>query len=193
MVSLGHISRPGISTVVSEEKNTAKQLIAELQKLDHTRFLIVAYDIAGNIPGKIRLQSMREAIAAIPGGVLTDVIKSSPSSDWKNLVVRTVQRPINPPTAIITINEYTALALYRPFATAGIRIPEDISLATCGSSNWIEAFAFPLTSFHVNIREVAESALALLFNKLDHPSGPDTHLLIPQEVYMLESVAKARA
>lgn len=190
VVALGHISRPGISTVVSEEKLTAGKLVGELRNLGHSRFLIVAHGVAGNIPAKIRLKSLTEAISAIPGGSLTDVIKIAASPDWKTLVIRAVQRQRNRPTVIITINEHQALALYRPLAAAGIKIPEDISLATCGSGNWIEQIAFPLTCYHINIGSVVKAAKSLLFEKMDNPSLPDRHLVIPQEIHFQESVVE---
>jgi len=192
MVALGHISRPGISTVVSEEKHASKQLIVELMKLSHTHFLIVAHDVASNIQGKIRLKSMREAISANPHGVLTDIIRKTASSVWKEQVIQAVTRAKKRPTAIVTINEYAALALYKPLVTANIRIPEDISLATCGTSNWLEDVAFPLTSCHVNIQEVARSAAALLFEKIANPFSIDRHVIIPQSIKIRESVAKCR-
>ncbi len=192
-VALGRISRPGISTVVSEEKISSKGLIAELQKLGHTNFLLLAYAVSGNIPAKIRIESMKEAVAEIPGGVLTDVIKSLPSSDWKKLVVQAVQRRRNRPTAIVTITEHEALALYKPFAEAGVRIPEDISIAAFGSSSWISTWIedFSLTACHVNEDAVVDAAMSLLFEKMENPSAPDKHLAIPQQIYLRNSVAKA--
>jgi DNA-binding LacI/PurR family transcriptional regulator len=190
IVAMGHISRPGISTVISEEKLNARKLIAELHALGHKRFLIVAQEDHGNIPATIRLKSMTEAISALDGGHLTEVVQTGASLDWKGAVVRAIQRRNKRPTAIVTINENAALALYQPLAVAGIRIPEDVSLATCGSCNWIEEVAFPLTSSHINIESVATAAQSLLFEKMNNPDAPDEHLIIAQSILLKESVAK---
>lgn len=194
-VALGRISRHGVSTVISEEKHSAAQLIAELENFGHTRFLIIAYEVSGNIPAKERLNGLTNAITDIPGGVLTDVIKSSPASDWKNLVLQAVRRKKNRPTAIVAVNERAALALYKPFADAGIRIPDDVSLAAFGSSTsvstWIEDLS--LTACHVDEAAIADTALSLLSEKMESPAAPDRHLNIPQQIILRSSVAQARA
>jgi DNA-binding LacI/PurR family transcriptional regulator len=190
IVAMGHISQPGISTVVSEEKLNARKLIEELHALGHKRFLIVVQEAPGNVPATIRLKSMTEAISALDGGHLTEVIRTGTSLDWKGAVVRAIQKGNERPTAIVTINENAALALYRPLAVAGIRIPEDVSLATCGSSNWIEEVAFPLTSAHINIESLATAAQSLLFEKMNDLNAPDKHLTIAQSILLKESVAK---
>jgi LacI family transcriptional regulator len=190
IVAMGHISRPGISTVVSEEKFNARKLIEELHTLGHKRFLIVVQEAPGNIPATIRLKSMTEAISALDGGHLTEVVRTGTPLDWKGAVVRAIQKRNERPTAIVTINENAALALYQPLAAAGIRIPEDVSLATCGSSSWIEDVAFPLTSAHINIESVATAAQALLFEKMNDLNAPDKHLTIAQSILLKESVAK---
>jgi len=190
IVAMGHISQPGISTVVSEEKLNARKLIEELHALGHKRFLIVVQEAPGNVPATIRLKSMTEAISALDGGHLTEVIRTGTSLDWKGAVVRAIQKGNERPTAIVTINENAALALYQPLAVAGIRIPEDVSLATCGSSNWIEEVAFPLTSAHINIESVATAAQSLLFEKMNDLNAPDKHLTIAQSILLKESVAK---
>ena len=190
IVAMGHISQPGISTVVSEEKLNARKLIAELHALGHKRFLLVAQETPGNVPATIRLKSITQAISALDGGHLTEVVRTGTPLDWKGAVVRAMQKGNKRPTAIVTINENAALALYRPLAVAGIRIPEDVSLATCGSCNWIEEVAFPLTSAHIYIESLAKAAQSLLFEKMNDLNAPDKHLTIAQSILLKESVAK---
>lgn len=196
-VVLGRVFRPGISTVFSDEMDSSKRLVAEFQKMGHRRFLIVSYDPGGNIPARLRHESMSEAISAIPGGVLTDVVKSGVGTDWQRLVVQAVQRSRNRPTAILAAYGYDALSLYRPLAEAGIRIPQDVSVGAFGGNTfydkWMEDVPPPLTAVHVNEEAVVDSAMALLFEKIDHPLSQDRHLVIPQQVITRGSVAKVRA
>lgn len=89
------------------------------------------------------------------------------------------------------MNEADALALYKPLASAGLRIPEDISIAAFGSSTWISTWIedLSLAACHVNEDAVVDAAMSLLFEKMDSPSAPDKHLAIPQEFILRNSVA----
>lgn len=195
-VVLGRVFRPGISTVFSDETNVSKRLVERFQKLGHKRFLIIPYEFGeSNVPARIRFETMSEAILAIPGGVLTDIIKPKSHSDWKQQVVQAVLRQDNRPTAVLAVYAYDALALYGPFAEAGIRIPQDVSLGAFGGTTlyerWIEDISPPLTACHVNEKAVADAAMALLFEKIDHPANPDKHQMIPQLICIRGSLAKA--
>ena len=190
-VAVDHSFRPGISSVFNDETNAAARLIAELQKLGHTHFLLVAYESPKNIVARMRIEGMRQAIASIPGGVVTDVIKSDRSSKWKNRVVRAVAA--HHPTAIVTVDEFEALSLYQPLTEAGISIPGDVSLAAFGSSNfWIKDLVPSLTACHNNDSALVDSAMSLLFEKMERPATPDRHVSIPQQLFLRNSTAKAR-
>lgn len=190
-VAVDHSIRPGISSVCSDEKTAAYRLIAELQKLGHTHFLLVAYESPKNIVAQMRIEGLREAISSIPGGAVTDEIQSCRSSKWKNRVIRAVAA--HHPTAIVTVDEFEALSLYQPLAEAGIRMPGDVSLAAFGSSNfWIKDLVPSLTACHNDDAALVDGAMSLLLEKMENPSAPDNHVAIPQQLFLRNSTAKAR-
>lgn len=75
------------------------------------------------------------------------------------------------PTAVFTFSDFQALGAMLAAETAGLRVPEDLSIASFG--NEAEAFGKNLTTVDVNMPTLGTSATDLLVQRIngqvEHP------------------------
>lgn len=95
-----------------------------------------------------------------------------PQAEWKiedrNLVTGEVRGvlPERMPTAFACNSDLTASRIYDVLQKKGYRVPEDISIA--GYDNYLfgHSFANQLTSYNVDMQQMAEAAVKLLMGKI---------------------------
>ena len=191
-IAFGHVTIPGISTVISEEWLSTCNLIASLADFGHRHFVLVADDVHfHNIQAKMRLGAMHSAIMSLPGGKICDVVHFQ-SENWTQRVIDALRQKSVRPTAIVAINDLMALQLYRPLAEAGFKVPEEISIAAFGNNDWAEFICPALTLSEADEAAVAEAGFSVLMDKIKDPDSPSKHLTIPQKICIRSSIGKAR-
>lgn len=183
-VALGNVHEPGISTVVTEEWRAATALVSELKRLGHRRFLLVCGAREGNVPARMR----RSAITSIVPETMIEVIDSG-EPGWETQVLHRVSGVGERPTAVIAVSDHLALHIYRPLLQAGIRVPEDVSVAAFGSNVWAPHIFPSLSLSEPNAEEQAKVAFTILTEKMSRPDTPDQHIVVPQTFHLRDSVA----
>lgn len=83
------------------------------------------------------------------------------------------------PTAIFCVDETLAAGASSAIAERGLRIPQDVALATWGSSELVHSERFDLTSFDMRIETVAATVMGRLAERMTRKSSPETHDLVP--------------
>lgn len=80
-------------------------------------------------------------------------------------------RQDEPPTAIFAINDFMALGVLQAAAEAGLRVPQDLSVA--GFDNVSIAQPFGLTTADPRLDEVAQAAISMIVDAVGrrHPAG----------------------
>ena len=83
------------------------------------------------------------------------------------------------PDGILCSNDLTAMSVLRSFDTLGIRVPEDISLASF--DNLSQQLLFPrfITSIEQPIGDISRSALSLMISIINKPQMPPCHVTFP--------------
>ncbi len=79
-------------------------------------------------------------------------------------------RPV--PTAIFAASELSALGALRALREAGLRVPEDMSLAAFGYPEFLSYCTPTITTVSLPIVEAGERAAALLIARIDAPGEP---------------------
>lgn len=69
-------------------------------------------------------------------------------------------------TAVVTTNDYMAFGAVRAIREAGLRIPQDISIAGCDDVFLTECFDPPLTTIRVPKKEMGRQAMYLILNQI---------------------------
>ena len=70
-------------------------------------------------------------------------------------------------TAVIARNDLLAVGVLRSFLQEGLRVPEDISIIGVDNTWLAEISPVPLTSISINLSQLADSALNLMFSRID--------------------------
>lgn len=203
VVVLGRPPRVGnwrhIRTCVTSNSRIGARMIADhlLSRGHRCVALLVGEDPVGRSTSAMRVASMRQAFrrqagthfhlvtlsgqarsdggpeeARHHGSTAMDMIHSS-----KTLVTRLLGlKPF--PSAVVTSDETIAHVLLGSLASHGMKVPEDISLATFGGTLLASYGAVPLTTIEYPFDEIAQVAL----DSLLHPVArtmPKVRLLIP--------------
>ena len=187
-IAFGHVTFPGISTVVSEEWLSSGNLVRTLADLGHRTFVVVAENTRSNtVQAKMRLGAIRDSVANLPGGSVSKTVEFL-SEHWTEKVVSALCKGSPRPTAIITINDLMALQLYRPLAEAGIAIPKDVSIAAFGNNDWAEHVFPSLSLSEADESAIAEAGVSLMMEKLSERGSPAQHLTVPQKMIIRSSI-----
>lgn len=92
------------------------------------------------------------------------------------------------PTAILAGNDEIAYGLYRSLRRLGVKIPGDISLIGFDDRELAALIDPPLTTVHVDSRDIGRSSLKLLFEKLHNAREGVSTYLVPTKLIERESV-----
>jgi GntR family transcriptional regulator of arabinose operon len=82
------------------------------------------------------------------------------------------------PDAIVCGNDYTAAHLMQTLISLGVRIPEDIRMAGVDDVTYAKLLPTQLTTIRQNCTEIGEVAMAVMLDRLAHPSRPVRDVLI---------------
>lgn len=88
------------------------------------------------------------------------------------------------PSAVIAVNDPSALGIMRAMNARGLRIPEDISLIGCDNQFYVSYVLPPLTSIDTQPRKVGETAVELLFSPKENEQ-----VYIPGKLVIRQSCA----
>lgn len=80
-------------------------------------------------------------------------------------------------TAVMTINDYMAFGAMKAIKEAGLRIPEDISIAGCDDVFLSECFDPPLTTIRVPKKEMGRQAMYLILNEINKKTTANIELV----------------
>jgi GntR family transcriptional regulator, arabinose operon transcriptional repressor len=95
------------------------------------------------------------------------------------------------PDGVVCGNDLTAAQLMRSLIGMGVRVPEQIRLVSFDDVNYAKFLPVPLTTIHQNCRQIGESAMELMLNRIRHPHRPGVDLLVPFELVVRESCGSA--
>jgi len=93
------------------------------------------------------------------------------------------------PTAIMAVNDYLALGVYRAIGEHGLKIPDDISVAGFDNTMIAENLYPSLTSVDVGGWQIGSMAARLLFERIADPKRPQQIVEMPARLFARESTA----
>jgi LacI family transcriptional regulator len=195
-VLIGRVEGYGFDCVYTEEVESAMRLTEHLLNLGHTRFGMVDYD-PRNRPARERLEGIKKAlvVAGLLNGdepITEPVLRVTQyhRGAWRANLESWFTSP-NPPTALIPTNCGVGLELYRPLTEMGLRIPEEVSVASFDDPDWVKHLVPSMTVCRPDDEKVIHLALETLVERIHNPAGPTRVHSIPQELIMRESTGPA--
>jgi DNA-binding LacI/PurR family transcriptional regulator len=192
LVMLGEVEQEDVDQVWVDSVDAARRMTAFLIGLGHRRIAMLGVQPAGDgtVTGGLRRQGYREARAA--AGLPIDRALERVCTRWTpeggfEAMTRLLAEE-GPPDAVFCATDAIALGALSALWTAGIRVPDDVSVA--GFDDVIEgAFAAPpLTTVRWDKRGYAAAAVDRLIARIGGVDEPAQRRRFPVEIVRRASV-----
>ncbi len=155
-----------------ESKDSTKEVVEYLISLGHRRIGILA-GFRGINTTEERVKGYQEAMEEAGIKVRREwIISGNYRNEPMTEKVIQVMREIHAPTALIAANNrmiYNAMAAMQYL---NLRVPEDVSMAAFGYSEWAEYFEPKLTALREPCWEIGKQAYQLLKRRMEDNSVP---------------------
>jgi LacI family transcriptional regulator len=130
------------------------------------------------------------AVFTAQGGVAEAVRGPLAVESGQEMTLRLL-RSQEPPTCLFAVNNFLAIGALKALAEAGLRVPEDLSVAGFDDLP-TSMLAFPfLTVAHQPAREMGTLACQRLYHQMADPGGPVEEIILPTSLQIRSSVGPA--
>ena len=99
---------------------------------------------------------------------------------------------VDPPTAVLTSNDLTAIGALRAISRAGLRVPEDISVVGFDDIELSQFTQPPLTTIRLSRDELGRKAFDALHQTVEGLGHKAHRITISTSLVLRESTARAR-
>ncbi|MBQ6471960.1 MAG: GntR family transcriptional regulator [Victivallales bacterium] len=168
--------RQGVPSVLCEDAQGMQRLVKHLQERGHRRIAILFNNIADE---DTQIDSWRTAlgedyspklrIPLFPQGHTVDDQEEPMDLARENILREWQRRKF---TALVALSDELAAGAIAGLANAGVRIPQDVAIASVGNTRLSRSTVPPLTVYDPDIPGHLREALELLDNNLMHPEAP---------------------
>lgn len=195
LVLIGDVQQQIADQVFVDSIVASRDMTEHLLGLGHRR--IAAVGTSGphleTSTARLRLQGYREAL--IGAGISPDPELEVHCDRW---TPRSASAEVSrfladhpAPDAFFCFTDSVAIGTISALWAAGIRVPEDVSVAGFDDIEDGEFASPPLTTVTFDKRYLAEQTLALLVRRMANPDAPSTRITIPHGIAQRASTASA--
>ena len=188
-------NRNAYSTVSVDDEKESFKMVEHLIKLGHERIAIMAEGSDQPSVVQLRLKGYLAALKANDISVDDKLIRyvdkriytMANGYDAAKALIDSGEKF----TALYCISDVLAIGALRAFADAGIRVPEDVSVAGFDGQELSE-FCIPrLTTIRQPLVDISKETIRLIFDIIDKDSG-HRHIIFPGELIQGESTRKIK-
>lgn len=175
-----------IDTVLTNNKEVAKQLVASLIGRGHSRIAALLSDISITT-GHRRLEGYRDAFrraGLAPDNTLIRTGKPTESDGYRLTLELLEQQP----SALFTGSKLLMMGALRAIYEQGIRVPEQLELASFDKLDWMPCTP-PMVYGIQPVYELGATAAGLLFKRIDKPARATEQIVLPSAIYLGEPPA----
>ncbi|SNQ49761.1 LacI family transcriptional regulator [Frankia canadensis] len=182
-----------VPSVVADSRSGARQIAEHVLSQGHRRIAIVGGPEA-LWTSEQRLAGYREALAGFripPKDVPHFVGDHREESGTRAAAQLLAESGADRPTALLCVNDLMAMGVYRYCREAGLRIPEDVSVAGFDDITVAGLLSPGLTTVRQPAREMGFQAANLLFDVIDGREATDDEMVLtlPTELIRRGSVS----
>lgn len=167
----------------------AQAMTQHLLQMGHRRIAFLAGP-ATNYEAQERLRGYRSALAGQPADASEEVLQGdfSEESGWR--AGKRLALQADRATAVFAANDMMAIGCLAALNEAGLRVPEEISLAGFDDIPISRYVSPPLTSVRAHVLELGTLALERLAMRMEAPAAAAArHQLLKTELVIRQSVA----
>src|SRR5216683_1096411 len=181
--------RPNITNIRVDYRRGIEKVIDYLHSLGHRRLGFVGHH-ARLAPINERMRAVLDAVARNP----SLQVKSAADADTLEggrQATRALLASGYSPTAIICVNDITAVGALRELRERGIRVPQDVSVTGFDNVKLSE-FCYPaLTTVHIPRDRIGQIICDRLIPAPGKPAPPDREIVIDPEFMVRDSTGPA--
>ena len=181
-------------SVLWQAQEGAKTLVRHLSKLGHRKIAFIRLPLDKSTAGLKRWLGYQEGMHSL-GNPLNDDYVFEGILNFES-GVRAANHFLNladPPTAIMANDDLMAAGVINRCYHAGIRVPDDLSIAGFGNMDIAPNLSPALTTVGVSIEKMGRKAAELLLQRLEEPDRPIQRVFNDYELIIRESTGKVRA
>ncbi|HEY3453675.1 MAG TPA: LacI family DNA-binding transcriptional regulator [Bryobacteraceae bacterium] len=168
-----------------------EKIVQYLHNLGHTRMAFIGHH-AKLAPLDERKKAFLETVARYSPHLEITSEADADGPEGGRKAARQLLASNFTPTAIICVNDFTAIGVLRELRDQGLRVPEDISVTGFDNIKLSE-FCFPaLTTVHIPRDRIGHSVFASLVPNADGGTAPSREILIDPEFLVRDSTGVAR-
>jgi LacI family repressor for deo operon, udp, cdd, tsx, nupC, and nupG len=186
------IEGASVPQIEVDNRAGARRMTEYLAELGHRAIGYVSGP-AANVLEKERFAGFREGLAKA-GGIFDAafVWQGDYKLDSGVAVARRIVASARRPTAVFCSNDEMAIGLIRGLASAGLRVPEDMSVAGFDDIEFAEMAGPPLTTIRQPRRELGRNGASALLELL-HGRTPSPRIRLRTELIIRASTARRPA
>ena len=166
-VLVDRFAESGFDHVGVENKQAVANLVSHMARFGHRRIGMIGGQ-AGFSTTEERIEGYRLGLERHGIGYDADLVQpSNQNFEATQDAVASLLRLANPPTGIITGNNLTTIGAVAAIRNAGLRIPQDISLAGFDDFEWADYFEPRLTLIAQPCNEIGQRAAQMLVERIN--------------------------
>lgn len=184
----------GYDTVVDDDRTGAALIVNHLVNLGHRRVAHIEHhettaDCLAEMPNAIRAEGYRQAMRARGLADSVDIASTRYNQEGGYLgAQQLLNRPVRP-TAIFAGADIVAMGALDAIAEAGLRVPQDISVAGYDNTTFAAFRPISLTSVDQAGREIGVNAARLLLDRIADRSRPTTQIRLSPTLVVRRTTA----
>lgn len=94
------------------------------------------------------------------------------------------------PTAMLIINDVTAMGFVSEYIARGYRVPEDLSVVSFDNTQFADWSRVPLTSIDQNVENMGKKAAEVMLNRIETPQTETKRFILTPELVVRMSTAR---
>jgi DNA-binding LacI/PurR family transcriptional regulator len=197
IVVLGEVVQDDLDQVWVDSVDAVRRMTALLIELGHRRIAIIGApgDGFASTTGYLRLEGYRRALdeAGLPRDPALERTCASWSPAGAAAAVQAMLAEGVRPDALFCCTDSMAVGAMSALWGAGLRVPEDLSVAGFDDVADGEFASPPLTTVHFDKRVYAAAALDRLMVRIEGSEAPATRVEVPSEIRRRASIRDRRA
>jgi len=183
--------RPNITNIRVNYRRGIEKVIDYLHSLGHRRLGFIGHH-AMLAPINERMKAVLDAVARTPGLEVRSAADADTLEGGRQ-ATRALLATGYEPSALICVNDVTAVGALRELRERGFRVPQDVSVTGFDNVKLSE-FCYPaLTTVHIPRERIGQIICDCLIPALDPPTTPEHEIVIDPELVVRESTGSAPA
>jgi LacI family transcriptional regulator len=183
----GSVQKGSFDAVCMDEEGIGHTIGRHFAELGHSRLAVAGCDVPAETVVQ-RRAGFGRAADEVGARVVDDTTETGPEiydgaylDRWRGILTGPDR-----PTALFVIHDGLALVFYRAIHEWGLRIPDDVSVASIGDSQFIPYLTPSLSAANPNITDRAQAGMEMLFERIAKPDVPPVvremrYTFIPRE------------